>query len=60
MPTRVHKFDWPDRVVVGTVGAPGSRAFYLQVRDGARRTSVLLEKEQSACSPRRSTRSSTR
>ncbi|MBO9556051.1 DUF3090 domain-containing protein [Cellulomonas sp.] len=48
MPTRVHQYDWPDRVVVGTVGAPGSRAFYLQVRDGARRTSVLLEKEQSA------------
>ena len=48
VPTLVHLFDWPDRVVVGTVGRPGSRAFYLQVRDGARRTSVGLEKEQSA------------
>lgn len=48
MPTLVHLFDWPDRVVVGTVGRPGSRSFYLQVRDGARRTSVGLEKEQSA------------
>jgi len=48
MPTLVHQFDWPDRVVVGTVGLPGSRTFYLQVRDGARSTSVALEKEQSA------------
>jgi uncharacterized repeat protein (TIGR03847 family) len=48
MPTLVHEFDWPDRVVVGTVGRPGSRTFYLQVRTGARTTSVALEKEQSA------------
>jgi len=48
MPTLVHLFDWPDRVVVGTVGSPGARSFYLQVRDGARSTSVALEKEQSA------------
>lgn len=44
----VHEFDWPDRVVVGTVGRPGERTFYLQVRSGARSTSVALEKEQSA------------
>ena len=48
MPALVHQFDWPDRVVVGTVGHPGSRTFYLQVRDGARSASVALEKEQSA------------
>jgi uncharacterized repeat protein (TIGR03847 family) len=48
MPTLVHEFDWPDRVVVGTVGRPGSRTFYLQVRTGARSASVALEKEQSA------------
>lgn len=48
MPAPVHQFDWPDRVVVGTVGSPGSRAFYLQVRDGARSASVGLEKQQSA------------
>ncbi len=48
MPTIVHGFDWPDRIVVGTVGEPGSRSFYLQVRAGARVTSVALEKEQSA------------
>jgi uncharacterized repeat protein (TIGR03847 family) len=48
MPALVHQFDWPDRVVIGTVGTPGSRTFYLQVRDGARRASIALEKEQSA------------
>ena len=48
MPTLVHEFDWPDRVVVGTVGRPGERTFYLQVRTGTRSTSVALEKEQSA------------
>jgi uncharacterized repeat protein (TIGR03847 family) len=48
MPALIHQFDWPDRVVVGTVGVPGSRTFYLQVRDGARTASVALEKEQSA------------
>ncbi|UFU07336.1 DUF3090 domain-containing protein [Ruania halotolerans] len=47
MPTLVHEYDWPDRVVVGTVGRPGERTFYLQVRHGARSTSVALEKEQS-------------
>lgn len=48
MPTVVHEFDWPDRLVIGTVGRPGSRSFYLQARTGARIASVLLEKEQSA------------
>ncbi len=48
MPTIVHAFDWPDRVVVGTVGLPGGRTFYLQVRAGAQIVSVALEKQQSA------------
>jgi uncharacterized repeat protein (TIGR03847 family) len=48
MPTVVHGFDWPDRVLVGTIGGPGSRAFYLQVREGRRVVSVLLEKQQAA------------
>ncbi|TAJ49388.1 MAG: DUF3090 family protein [Herbiconiux sp.] len=48
MPTIVHEFAWPDRVVVGTVGLPGARTFYLQVRDGARSSAVALEKEQAA------------
>ncbi|MCJ1684108.1 DUF3090 domain-containing protein [Rathayibacter sp. VKM Ac-2928] len=44
----VHGFDWPDRVVVGTIGSPGSRSFYLQARTGPRVVSVGLEKQQSA------------
>jgi uncharacterized repeat protein (TIGR03847 family) len=48
MPAIVHEFAWPDRVVVGTIGRPGSRTFYLQVRDRAQLVTVALEKEQSA------------
>jgi uncharacterized repeat protein (TIGR03847 family) len=48
MPTIVHEFAWPDRVVVGTVGVPGDRTFYLQVRTGAQIVSIALEKQQSA------------
>ncbi|MDP9903088.1 DUF3090 domain-containing protein [Arthrobacter bambusae] len=48
MPTRVHEFAWPDRVVVGTIGLPGARTFYLQVRAGTQIVTVALEKEQSA------------
>lgn len=44
----VHGFDWPDRFVVGTVGQPGSRTFFIQARTGAQIVSVALEKEQSA------------
>ena len=48
MPTTVHEFDWPDRVIVGTVGVPGQRTFYLQVRSGKQTVSIALEKQQSA------------
>ncbi|ARJ04361.1 DUF3090 domain-containing protein [Humibacter sp. BT305] len=48
MPTIVHEFDWPDRVVIGTIGRPGERTFYLQARTGNRIVSTSLEKEQSA------------
>lgn len=41
-----RSFDSPDRCVVGTVGGPGERAFYLQVRQGAVVYSMLFEKEQ--------------
>lgn len=44
----VHGFDWPDRFVVGTVGEPGARTFFLQARSGSQLVSVALEKEQSA------------
>lgn len=46
MPTTVHDFDWPDRVVVGTVGVPGQRTFYLQARAGKQIVSIVLEKLQ--------------
>ena len=48
MPTLVHEFAWPDRVVVGTIGLPGARTFYLQVRAGTQIVSIALEKQQSA------------
>lgn len=44
----VHDFDWPDRFLVGTVGPPGARAFYLQARLGHDLISVALEKQQCA------------
>ena len=48
MSTIVHEHDWPDRVVIGTVGRPGARTFYLQARTGRRLTSVALEKQWAA------------
>jgi uncharacterized repeat protein (TIGR03847 family) len=48
MPARLYEFAWPDRVAVGTVGLPGSRTFYLQVRAGTQVVSVALEKQQAA------------
>ncbi len=48
MPTRVHEFVWPDRAVIGTIGVPGARTFYLQVRTGKQLVSIALEKQQSA------------
>lgn len=46
MGRRVHVHDHPDRCVVGTVGEPGQRTFFLQARTGDRRNTVALEKEQ--------------
>lgn len=48
MASRVQEFAWPDRVVVGTIGLPGARTFYLQVRAGTQIVSIALEKQQSA------------
>jgi uncharacterized repeat protein (TIGR03847 family) len=36
----------PDRFVVGTVGTPGERAFYVQVRKDRNVYSVAIEKDQ--------------
>lgn len=44
----IHSYDPPERFVAGTVGPPGQRTFFLQARDGARVTSVVLEKQQVA------------
>lgn len=48
MARAVFEFDPPERFVVGTVGPPGERVFYLQARGGGRLTSVALEKAQVA------------
>jgi uncharacterized repeat protein (TIGR03847 family) len=41
-----HVFSRPERFVTGTVGEPGERAFYLQVRNSSRLLSVAVEKAQ--------------
>ncbi len=48
MPGQEFRHDQPDRCVVGTVGEPGQRTFYLQARTGSLLTSVVLEKTQVA------------
>ncbi len=48
MPRQVFVFDNPERFVAGTVGQPGERTFFLQVRDGATLISVAMEKGQIA------------
>ena len=48
MTRQVFDFTAPDRFVVGTVGMPGERTFFLQARQGGLLTSVALEKAQVA------------
>lgn len=43
---RITRFDNPERFVVGTVGEPGERTFFLQMREGNRLLSLSLEKSQ--------------
>jgi len=38
----------PDRFVSGTIGEPGERIFFLQVKSGKNITSVIVEKSQVA------------
>jgi hypothetical protein len=45
---RIFLFDPVERFVVGTVGIPGERTFYIQARTGSRLVSVSLEKAQVA------------
>ena len=41
-----YEFKSPDRFIVGTVGEPGERAFFIQVKKESRCFSVAVEKEQ--------------
>ena len=41
-----HEFSRPQRFIAGTVGEPGERAFYIQVRTSSRLFSVAVEKAQ--------------
>jgi uncharacterized repeat protein (TIGR03847 family) len=44
--SRILLFENPSRFVVGTVGQPGERTFFIQVEEGSRLISVSLEKTQ--------------
>jgi len=44
----IIEFDRPERFVVGTVGQPGEREFFLQARDSRRLVSVRFEKDQAS------------
>ena len=46
MSSRILLFDPAERFVVGTVGVPGERTFYIQARERNRLVSVSLEKAQ--------------
>lgn len=48
VPSRIYEFDHPERFVVGTVGEPGDRTFFLQASAGGQVVSVALEKGQVA------------
>lgn len=48
MPRRILVFSEPDRFAAGAIGRPGQRTFFLQVVDGRRVASVVLEKVQVA------------
>ena len=43
---RVYNLDTVDRFVLGTVGQPGERAFYIQVRKAGQNFTFALEKAQ--------------
>lgn len=44
----LYEFSQPERFVVGTVGLPGERAFYLQVSSQNRVVTVAIEKGQAS------------
>ena len=46
MARQIHLHDPVERFVVGTVGLPGERTFFVQARTGSRITRVVMEKQQ--------------
>lgn len=48
MARRIISFSHPRRFVVGTVGQPGDRTFFLQVTDDGDPVSLVCEKEQAS------------
>jgi uncharacterized repeat protein (TIGR03847 family) len=48
MARRILEFRLPERFVVGTVGMPGERTFFLQARSADQIVSVAFEKQQAA------------
>lgn len=48
MARRILSFTHPRRFVLGTVGEPGNRTFFLQAGEGAEPVSVVCEKEQAS------------
>lgn len=46
MAVRIYEHPHPERFVVGTIGLPGDRTFYLQAKSGPQITTVQVEKEQ--------------
>ena len=48
MSSELIEFQKPDRFVIGTVGVPGEREFYLQVKKGELFRSFGLEKSQAS------------
>ena len=43
-----HEYDDVDKFTVGTVGRPGDRTFFLQIRAGDTRLAIKCEKQQTA------------
>ena len=48
MTSQQWSFDQPDRFIVGTIGAPGEREFYFQIRQKNMIVSLATEKSQAA------------
>lgn len=43
-----YMFEYPDRFIVGTVGLPGERTFYLQISSISETIFIRLEKQQAS------------